>query len=69
VAFSRGGLRLGRGGGHYDATLALAPGAFRVGLAFDLQLRPDLPAEPHDLALDAIVTERETLTFQRPVTT
>jgi 5-formyltetrahydrofolate cyclo-ligase len=68
VGFSRDGLRLGRGGGYYDATLALAPGAFRVGVAFDLQLRPGLPREPHDVPLDAVVTEREILLFQRPVT-
>jgi 5-formyltetrahydrofolate cyclo-ligase len=69
VAFSTDGLRLGRGGGYYDATLAGAPGAFRVGVAFDLQLRPDLPQEPHDVALDAVVTERQTLLFPRQVTT
>jgi 5-formyltetrahydrofolate cyclo-ligase len=65
VGFSRDGLRLGRGGGYYDVTLKLAPGATRIGVAFDLQLRPELPREPHDVPLDAIVTERDTLRFQR----
>jgi len=68
VGFSRDGLRLGRGGGYYDTTLAQAPGAVRLGVAFDLQLRPELPREPHDVSLDAIVTERDTLLFQRQVT-
>jgi 5-formyltetrahydrofolate cyclo-ligase len=68
VGFSRDGLRLGRGGGYYDTTLAQVPGAIRIGVAFELQLRPELPREPHDLALDAIVTERSTLHFSRPVT-
>jgi 5-formyltetrahydrofolate cyclo-ligase len=65
VGFSRDGLRLGRGGGYYDTTLAQAPGAVRLGVAFDLQLRSELPREPHDVVLDALVTERDTLLFQR----
>jgi 5-formyltetrahydrofolate cyclo-ligase len=65
VGFSRDGLRLGRGGGHYDVTLKQSLGAFRVGVAFDLQLRPELPREPHDVPLDAIVTERDTLLIPR----
>jgi 5-formyltetrahydrofolate cyclo-ligase len=68
LGFSRQGQRLGRGGGAYDATLAAAPQAVRVGVAFTLQLLDQLPCEPHDLTLDALVTERETLLFQRKVT-
>lgn len=66
VAFSEDGLRLGRGGGHYDATLAAMPRAFRIGLAFDAQIVPALPREPHDASLDAVVTESRTLRFTRP---
>jgi 5-formyltetrahydrofolate cyclo-ligase len=65
VGFSEDGLRLGRGGGYYDATLALIPGAARVGIAFDLQIIPALPREPHDAALDAVVTEARALLFPR----
>jgi 5-formyltetrahydrofolate cyclo-ligase len=57
VAVSPDGVRLGRGGGYYDATLPALPRAFRIGLAFDLQLLPALPLEPHDARLDAIATE------------
>ena len=58
VAFDARGGRLGRGRGHYDATLArLRPGAFRVGLAFESQLVPSVPSEPHDERLDAVVTD------------
>lgn len=58
VAFDVQGHRLGRGRGHYDATLALVPAtAARVGLAFEVQLVPEVPQEPHDAPLDAIVTE------------
>jgi 5-formyltetrahydrofolate cyclo-ligase len=65
VAFSAEGLRLGRGGGYYDATLARMPRAFRVGVAFDAQIVPELPREPHDVPLDAIVTEARLLLFPR----
>jgi 5-formyltetrahydrofolate cyclo-ligase len=65
VAFSLDGVRLGRGGGHYDATLAAMPRAARIGVAFELQLVPALPREPHDAALDAVVTEARTLVFPR----
>jgi 5-formyltetrahydrofolate cyclo-ligase len=65
VAFTPGGLRLGRGGGHFDATLAAMPRAFRVGLAFDLQIVDALPREAHDVVLDAIVTEARVFLVDR----
>ncbi len=56
VGADRHGNRLGSGAGHYDRLLA---GRDRpaVALAFDCQLSEDLPVEPHDVALDVIVTE------------
>jgi 5-formyltetrahydrofolate cyclo-ligase len=63
VAFSEDGFRLGRGGGYYDATLERMPHAACVGLAFDAQVVPSLPREPHDVSLDAIVTETRVLLF------
>jgi 5-formyltetrahydrofolate cyclo-ligase len=66
VAFSVDGLRLGRGGGYYDATLKKVPGrALRVGLGFDVQVVPSLPREPHDVPLDLVLTEARTLRFPR----
>lgn len=65
VAFSETGLRLGRGGGYYDVTLKQATRAFRLGVGFDLQLLAELPREPHDVPLDAVVTETRTLLFPR----
>ena len=59
VAFDPRGLRLGRGRGHYDATLAALPRrTARVGLAFEVQLVAEVPREAHDAPLDAVVTER-----------
>jgi 5-formyltetrahydrofolate cyclo-ligase len=65
LACSPDGLRLGRGGGYYDATLPAMPRALRVGVAFEVQLVPALPGEPHDARLDALVTERRVLLFER----
>ncbi|HEY7725556.1 MAG TPA: 5-formyltetrahydrofolate cyclo-ligase [Anaeromyxobacteraceae bacterium] len=58
VAFDGALRRLGRGGGHYDATLAALPArALRFGLAFDCQVVDEVPAEAHDLRVDLVVTE------------
>ncbi|MGB8933173.1 MAG: 5-formyltetrahydrofolate cyclo-ligase [Anaeromyxobacteraceae bacterium] len=66
VAFSEDGLRLGRGGGYYDATLKMVPErALRIGLGFDVQVVPALPREPHDVPLDLVVTDVRTLRFAR----
>ena len=61
LAFDAAARRLGRGGGHYDATLAALPGAVgKIGLAFELQIVPAVPCEEHDVPLDVVVTEEVT---------
>lgn len=62
LGFDRAGGRLGRGRGHYDATLAAAPTALRIGLAFECQLVDAVPHEPHDARLHFIITEAATHT-------
>jgi 5-formyltetrahydrofolate cyclo-ligase len=57
LAFDRTGGRIGWGLGHYDATLAAAPSAMRIGLAFEAQLVAAVPREAHDIGLHAVVTE------------
>lgn len=60
VAFDESGNRLGMGGGYYDRYLAASAASRnirRIGIAFDCQRAQALPTEPHDLRLDAIVTE------------
>lgn len=57
IAFDRRGARVGWGRGHYDATIAAAPHARRIGLAFECQVIDHVPSEPHDALLHAIVTE------------
>ena len=56
MGFTAQGKRLGQGGGHYDRWLASRPATLRIGLAWDAQLVEELPVEPHDMALNAIVT-------------
>ena len=56
VGFTASGARLGMGAGHYDKWLAAHPETLAIGLAWDCQEAPALPLEPHDRALDAIVT-------------
>ncbi|MEM6475219.1 MAG: 5-formyltetrahydrofolate cyclo-ligase [Pseudomonadota bacterium] len=56
IGFTAEGDRLGQGGGHYDRWLTEHPGRMTIGLAWDVQLCESLPVEPHDIALDAIVT-------------
>lgn len=57
VAFDACGARLGYGGGYYDRLLPqLRPDCLRIGLAFDQQILPDVPAEEHDAKVDLIVT-------------
>jgi 5,10-methenyltetrahydrofolate synthetase len=66
VGFGPRGLRLGYGGGFYDRTLAsLQPRPFTVGLAYANGYVPTLTAEPHDIPLDAVLTE-EGLAWQAP---
>jgi 5-formyltetrahydrofolate cyclo-ligase len=55
VGFDRYGRRLGRGQGYYDRLLADVRGT-KCGLAFDCQWVTEIPAEPHDVRLDCIVT-------------
>lgn len=60
LAFDRKGYRLGRGGGHYDATLAALRAKkeiLAVGVGYAAQaVLFNLPVEPHDQRLDMIIT-------------
>ena len=56
VGFNRKRIRLGYGGGFYDRTLARAPRPLAIGIAYQ-QALADFTAEPHDVALDVVITE------------
>ena len=66
VAFDRAGHRLGMGAGYYDRALAARRDrgrAYRrpklVGIAYACQEVDSIEPRPWDVALDAVVTERE----------
>ncbi|MDN3645581.1 5-formyltetrahydrofolate cyclo-ligase [Pontixanthobacter aestiaquae] len=56
LGFTDTGDRLGQGGGHYDRWLAQNTETLTIGMAWDEQLVDNIPTEPHDIALSAIVT-------------
>lgn len=56
VAFDRAMNRLGRGKGYYDRLLQQTS-ARKIGICYGLQLLDEIPAEPHDIKMDLIVTE------------
>lgn len=60
LAFDREGGRVGWGRGYYDTTLAQAPGALRIGIAFDCQIIERVPRDLHDALLHYVVTETAT---------
>ena len=55
VAFDHDGMRLGQGGGYYDATLPSTT-ALRVGVAHEWQVVELLPREAHDVPVHYLVT-------------
>lgn len=64
LAFDRRGARLGYGKGYYDraiASLREAGALVAIGIAYAAQEVDAVPTEPHDMLLDAILTERETI--------
>ncbi len=59
LAFDPAGRRLGRGAGYYDrAFAARATASILVGFAYSVLLIENVPVEPHDRAVDAVVTEQ-----------
>ena len=55
VGFDRCCRRLGRGKGFYDEILAVVEGR-KCGVGFDEQMVDRIPLEPHDIALNCILT-------------
>ena len=59
VAFDRHGARMGHGFGYYDKMLEHARrDTPLVALAFECQLFPEIPTQPHDIFMDKIITEQ-----------
>ncbi len=60
VAFDRQLNRLGRGKGYYDRLLTQTD-ACKIAIAYELQLCDNIPVEPHDIGMDILVTEKQTI--------
>src|ERR1700761_1739916 len=59
VGFDDDGYRLGYGGGFYDRTLeAMTPRPFCLGVGFELGHLPSIHPLPHDIPMNAVITER-----------
>lgn len=56
LAIDKNGNRLGFGGGFYDRFLPTLS-AKKFAVIYDFQLIDSLPSEPHDIPVDAFVTE------------
>lgn len=62
LAVDRRGVRLGRGGGFYDRSLALcSPTAKLVAVVRDTELVDELPDEPHDVRMTHVLTPKRGL--------
>lgn len=58
VGWASGGFRLGYGGGYFDRTLAaMLPRPYSIGIGLESTQLPSIFPQPHDVPLDAILTE------------
>jgi 5-formyltetrahydrofolate cyclo-ligase len=67
AAFDRLGHRIGYGAGHYDRSLAALRAArdiVAIGMAFATQEIEAVPMQPHDVALDYVLTETQSFDFR-----
>jgi 5-formyltetrahydrofolate cyclo-ligase len=68
VGFDLSGNRVGRGRGFYDRALAVLRAAgetYAIGLAFDVQVVPQLAVDPWDQPMELVITESRSI--DRPV--
>jgi 5-formyltetrahydrofolate cyclo-ligase len=66
MALDSAGNRIGHGGGYYDRMLSSCAGGrpFKLALAFALQLFDSVPADEHDIRVNAIATENGILKIE-----
>jgi 5-formyltetrahydrofolate cyclo-ligase len=64
IAFTQDCHRVGFGGGYFDRFLADFAGV-SIGLCYDFQVVPAFPTDPHDIALDYVVSESKVFASSR----
>lgn len=63
MAFTKEGLRLGKGGGYYDQFLNNLKSSsqlqfpYLIGIAFREQIQLDLPVNDHDFKMNEVITD------------
>jgi 5-formyltetrahydrofolate cyclo-ligase len=60
VAFCENLNRIGYGSGYFDRFLKESD-AYKIGICYDMQVVPTIKAQPYDVRMDIIVTERRIL--------
>ena len=60
LGFSTDGKRLGRGKGFYDRYLEKSS-AIKIGIAFEMQIKADIPTDPHDVVMNFVVTDHNVI--------
>ena len=64
VGFDPAGYRLGHGSGYYDRTLAtFTAKPLNIGIGYELGRLETIHPQPHDISMDAIVTESGVIRF------
>jgi 5-formyltetrahydrofolate cyclo-ligase len=62
VGFDAQRYRLGNGGGYFDRTLAAAhPRPIAIGVGYDFAALDTIKPQPHDIPMDAVLTEQRDL--------
>ncbi|MCM1111098.1 MAG: 5-formyltetrahydrofolate cyclo-ligase [Clostridium sp.] len=64
IAYDRCGNRVGRGKGFYDRLLRDTR-ALKIGIGYDFQFFDELEADPHDVAMDIVVTDKRCVIVRR----
>lgn len=60
IAFDLHGHRIGYGKGYYDRFLKTVK-AYKIGLAFDLQIIEKVPNHPDDVPVDKVISEKRVI--------
>ena len=65
VAFDEKCNRTGYGRGFYDRYFQSHPGVIKIGLAYELQVYPEIEVDERDVPLDFIITESRIIAHER----
>ncbi len=63
VAFDSRLMRLGQGAGHYDRALSVLEKTIAIGIGWSIQHAPAIAADPWDVPMDAVLTEKSWMTI------